>query len=94
VRLSTCLLWWQYAAVVMIPFVIDAVVARRIKQTSFHHTSPHIFRVSYLVISWMPVVFLLMLFAPTVVSPRIMPVMIVVLALAIWTGIAQFAKRA
>jgi len=94
VRFSTCLLWWQYAAVVLIPFVIDALIARRIKQSTFTHTSPHIFRLSHMVVSWLPIVFLLMLFAPTVLSPRLMPVMIVVLAVAIWTGISQFAKRA
>ena len=94
VRLSTCLLWWQYAAVVLIPFVIDALIARRIKQAAFTHTSPHIFKLSHMVISWMPLIFLIMLFSPTVVSPRIMPVMLVVLAVAFWTGISQFAKRA
>jgi hypothetical protein len=94
VRLSTCLLWWQYAAIVMIPFVIDAMVARRVKQSSFFHTSPHVFRIARFVIGWSPAVFFFMLFAPTVLSPRVMPLMIVVLAVSIWAGIAQFAKKA
>jgi len=94
VRLSTCLLWWQYAAVVLIPFLIDAFVTRRIKQTSFTYTSPHVFKIAHFVIAWLPAAFLIMLFTPTVLTPKLMPLMVIVLAVAVWSGISQFAKRA
>lgn len=94
IRLSTCLLWWQYAAIVLVPFLIDAFVMRQIKRTSFTHASPHVFRLAHFIIAWLPIAFIVLLFAPTVLSPRLMPLMIVVLAAAVWTGIAQFAKRA
>jgi len=94
IRISTCMLWWQYAALASFPFVIDAMVARKVKAASFRMASPHAFKLSYVTISALPFVFMLLLFAPLVLSPRLMPVMIMTLAVAVWTGISQFAKRA
>jgi len=94
IRISTCLLWWQYGILVGLPFVVDALVVRRIKSANFRMASPHAFKLSYLTITGAPFVIALLLFAPFVLSPRLMPAMILILSFALWNGICQFAKRA
>jgi hypothetical protein len=94
VRVSNILLWLPLAALVVVPFVVDAVVARKIKGTNFAITSPHLQIFGVRAMTWLLLGFALLQLAPIVLHPVWTPLMIAAFSGSLWIGISQFAKRA
>lgn len=94
VRGSTALVWWPFLVLTVIPFVVDAMVRRKVKSTSFQYTSPHLHafgaRGFVLLLLGYPVMLLL----PVAIPAPLLPAMIFLIAGAIWFAISHFTKRA
>ena len=92
-RASVALMWWPYAFLIGVPFVVDALVVRKIKASNFGLTSPHAYALGRRTAKLVPWVFLILLLAPFSLSGVYVPVMLAALAMATWVGMVQFAKR-
>lgn len=93
-RVSITLVWWPYALAVCVPFVVDALVVRKIKSANFGITSPHKFYIAWVVVTGLPWFYLLMVFAPFRYPPMMTPILMLVFAGAGWVTMGEFAKRA
>lgn len=93
VRASTAMLWWPLLIITAIPFLVDAFVVRAAKATSFGLTSPHFQGIAMRAIPIVVIVYFLLLFAPFVVHPALVPAGIFSVAGMVWVAISQFVKR-
>lgn len=94
VRLSNILVWLPLAVLVFVPFVVDALVSRRIKATNFAITSPHLQIFGVRAMTWLLLGFALLQLMPFMLHPVWTPAAIAVFSGSLWVGISQFAKRA
>jgi len=92
-RFSNASLWWPFLVLAISPFVVDALAARRIKAHTFGITSPHLQGVATRLIPLLILGYFLLMFAPIVIHPLWVPVLIVVTSAATWLGVTQFVKR-
>ena len=94
VRVSILVMWIPYAPLVIVPAVVDALVVRKIKAQNFGLTSPHKYRIAHYLLRAMPFLCIMVLFAPFRVPPDVIPVMMLLVGIACWFALTQFAKRA
>jgi hypothetical protein len=94
VRFSTTLLWWPYALFLFVPWIIDGVVQRRIRKTSFAFSSPLNHLVSLYALHILAVGALVLFFLPLPLHPALWPVATLVAGLACAVALANFMKRA
>lgn len=92
-RVSSGLLWWPFVLITLVPFLVDAFVARKIKQTSFALTSPHMQGLATRAIPLLLIGYFLLLFVPLTVSPVIVPTLMVGTSALLWVVVAHFVKR-
>lgn len=92
-RFSNAMLWWPFAILAGIPFLVDAMVSRRIKSTTFGLTSPHLQGIASRAIPIILLAYFLLMFAPVFVHPGWIPAIIFVTSAAMWVGVSQFVKR-
>lgn len=92
-RVSSGLLWWPFILVTLVPFLVDAFVARKIKKTSFALTSPHMQGLATRAIPLLMIGYFLLLFVPLTVSPVVVPLFMVCTAALLWVVVAHFVKR-
>lgn len=93
-RISVALMWWPYALLLFIPFIVDALVVRKIKASNFGLTSPHVYSMGARLARLLPWIFLVLLLAPFSLTGIYIPIMLAALAVAAWVSMVQFAKRA
>jgi hypothetical protein len=94
IRLSVSILWWPFFLVVLLPFMIDAIVIRRITANNFGLTSPHGYVLGRRIIFGLPLLFALTLLVPMALPAAVIPVICMAFAWACWAAIVNFAKRA
>lgn len=93
-RVSNAVLWWPFIVLTTVPFVVDAMVKRRIKANTFDHASPHVqslaVRSLFVALFGYP----LLLLAPIALPAEALPVLIFLVAGALSFAISHFVKRA
>lgn len=94
VRLSNILVWLPLAVLVFVPFIVDAIVLRKIKATNFAITSPHLQIFGVRAMTVIVVGFFLLQLLPMMLHPVWTPLAIAAFSTSLWIGISQFAKRA
>jgi len=92
-RFSNALMWWPFLVLAATPFLIDALVVRRVKATTFGLTSPHLQGISARLVPLLLIGYLLLMFAPVFIHPAWVPALIFVSSAAAWMGVSQFVKR-
>ncbi|ODU40898.1 MAG: hypothetical protein ABS98_15120 [Lysobacteraceae bacterium SCN 69-48] len=93
-RLSVSAIWLPYLIVVLVPFVVDGWVLRRIKSGSFGRSSPHAFVFGRHFVFLSPLIYLVLLVVPVPLPAFVLPVLCIVCGVSLWAAIAHFAKRA
>jgi hypothetical protein len=93
VRTSTALVWWPLLVLTGVPFIIDAFVVRAVKASSFGITSPHFQGLSMRMIPAIVIGYFLLMFAPFVLHPALVPIAIFITSGLSWVIISQFVKR-
>lgn len=94
VRISNILVWLPLAVLVVVPFMVDALVSRKIKATNFAITSPHLQIFGVRSMLWIVLGFLCLQLMPFKLHPVWTPIAIATFSFSLWIGISQFAKRA
>ncbi len=94
IRMSVAMLWWPFFLVVLLPFMIDAIVVRRITANNFGLTSPHGYVLGRRVVFGLPLLFVLMMLVPLALPAAVIPVICIAFAWACWAAVVNFAKRA
>lgn len=93
-RFSMLMLWAPLAILAVIPVIVDSVVSRMIKATSFALTSPHMQLLGSRSIFWICFAYCVLMLIPVMLHPIMAPLVIGLVCAAMWLGITQFAKRA
>lgn len=93
VRISRAALWAPYMLPLLVPWLIDGVVQRRIKQTNFDFTSPTRYSASYHLIGLLAIVFFMMLFSPFPMPAYLAPLFMVAVCFAAGLLSANVHKR-
>lgn len=92
-RFSNAMLWWPFFILCAAPFIVDALVTRRVKATTFGLTSPHLQGIAARAIPIILLGYFLVMFAPIFIHPAWVPGIILVTSAALWLGVSQFVKR-
>jgi hypothetical protein len=92
-RISTALVWFPYVLFIFIPWVIDGLVQRRIKQTNFDYASPLRYAMSIRLVALLLIAFFLMVFAPFPMPTLITPLFFIASSFAIGILVANTLKR-
>lgn len=93
-RISTAMLWMPYALFVVVPFIVDGAVKRKIKQTDFRMASPLQHRLNVLAIKSVVLGYAVLLFLPIALKPIFLPLLILLTGVALGNAVGHFAKRA
>lgn len=94
VRISVAMMWIPLTILVVVPFMVDSLVSRKIKSSSFAITSPHLQQIGARSIFWLTLGYLLLQLLPMKLHPMWTPLYIGLVSAGMWLGISQFAKRA
>jgi len=93
-RVSVSAIWLPFLIVVLVPFVVDGWVVRKIKSGSFGRSSPHAFVFGRHFVALSPLLYVVLLLVPLPIPAYVLPVLCVVCGVSLWAAIAHFAKRA
>lgn len=94
VRSYTALQWWPFMVFVMVPFLIDGLLTRRINSYTFSLTSTHLHGIAVKSTLTVIIAYAVLMFLPLFVHPSWFPGIILMTAAALWFAIVHFAKRA
>lgn len=92
-RFLLIIAWWPYLLAAVLPFSIDGMVQRRIKQSNFAYSSPLVHRYSLYAILGMIYILLLSLTLPFPIPPQVIPLALTVCAVAMNVHLANTQKR-
>jgi hypothetical protein len=92
-RFFLLLAWWPFLLATVVPFVMDGLARRKIKQSNFDYSSPLAHRYSFFAILGTLYVLLLGLTFPFPVPPQSMPVAYLAIAAALNVYLAHTQKR-
>lgn len=92
-RFFLLLAWWPFLLAAVIPFTVDGLARRRIKQSNFDYSSPLAHRYSLFTLFGILYLLLVGLTFPFPVPPQVMPIAGVAIALALNVYLAHTQKR-
>lgn len=92
-RVSISLVWWPLAILLSIPVLVDAIVIRKVKATTFGLTSPQLQMIALRLILIVMIAYVVLLFAPITIHPLWVPAMLAITCASTWMGMTQFVKR-
>lgn len=92
-RFFLLLSWWPFLLAAVVPFAVDGLVQRRIKQSNFDYSSPLAHRYSFFAMLGTLYVLLLGLTFPFPVPPQAMPIAWGAIAVALNVYLAHTQKR-
>lgn len=92
-RVSSFITWSPLILLSLAPFLIDAMVVRRIKQQGFAMTSPHLQAFAVVCLLGMVLLGFLLTFAPIYMPPALVPLSMLLASAACWMAVGQFVKR-
>jgi len=93
-RICLTLMWWPLMVLSLVPFLVDALVRRKIKADNFDHASPTLQALGSRSLLLMPVIYLCLLLAPFALPASLVPLLVVAASAAIWFALSHFVKRA
>jgi len=93
-RVCITLMWWPLMVLSLLPFLVDALVRRKIKLDSFDHASPTLQALGSRSLMLMPIVYLCLLLAPFALPAAMIPLLVVFASAAVWFSLSHFVKRA
>jgi len=93
-RVCITLQWWPLMLLTLVPFLVDALVRRKVKLDSFDHASPTLQALGARSLFLMPVIYLCLLLAPFAMPAAMVPLLVVAASAAIWFALSHFVKRA
>jgi len=85
--------WWPFLLAAALPFSIDGMVQRKIKQSNFAYSSPLVHRYSLYAILGMIYILLLSLTLPFPIPPQAIPFVLTACTLAMNVHLANTQKR-
>lgn len=92
-RAVTMAAWAPFAALLLLPAIIDGVIAWRIRKTTFDFASPTANHYALLGISILTTAMIVTLLAPWPIPPLIIPVAILMLCPALYIAVSHTSKR-
>ena len=92
-RFILLLAWWPFLLAAIVPFAVDGLARRKIKQSNFDYSSPLAHRYSLFVMLGVLYLLLVGLTFPFPVPPQAVPVAIVATALVLNVYLAHTQKR-
>lgn len=92
-RFSTAILWWPFLLLAVVPFLVDALMQRKVKATTFGLTSPSVQGLAARSIPLIVLSYALLMFSPVVIHPGWIPALIFVTSALMWLSVSQFVKR-
>jgi len=93
-RVCLTLQWWPLMILSLVPFLVDALVRRKIKADNFDHASPTLHGLGTRSLLLMPIVYLCLLLAPFALPASLVPLLVVAASAAVWFALSHFVKRA
>lgn len=93
VRLSVLLVWVPFALLIIMPFMVDSLVSRKIRATNFAIPSPHLQLIGARSMVWMIILFLIVQIMPLRLHPAWGPTVILLFSGSLWLAVANFSKR-
>jgi hypothetical protein len=93
VRLCVAATWWPFVVLALIPCMVDALVSRQIKASSFALTSPHFQGIAVRAVPVLAILLALAMISPLLLHPIWTPVVVSIVAGLAWVAISQFVKR-
>lgn len=93
VRLSYALLWWPLLVLTLVPALVDAIAARKVKATTFALTSPQFQGFVMRALPLSLAGYFLWIVLPFAEPALTVPVGIALTVAMVWVGVSQFAKR-
>jgi hypothetical protein len=93
VRFAQILLWAPYLLLLLVPAVTDGLLMRQRKKHGFHYASPILHRCSLYAFLGGFYAVVLLLFAPVVVPPVLVPAIAAVTAASAGVGLSNLQKR-
>ncbi len=93
VRFSLLLVWLPFTFFLMLPALWDGLMMWQIKKQTFDYSSPVVHRYSMRILGGGAIVLLIVLFAPVVISPILMPSFCIGLSLIAGTSMAHLQKK-
>jgi hypothetical protein len=92
-RFFLLLAWWPFLLAAVVPFAVDGLARRKVKQSNFDYSSPLAHRYSLFAIFGTLYLLLVGLTFPFPVPPQVMPIAAVAIALALNVYVAHTQKR-
>jgi len=93
-RVCITLMWWPLMVLSLVPFLVDALVRRKIKLDSFDHASPTLQALGSRSLLWLLILYLGLLLAPFALPAAMVPFLVILASAAIWFALSHFVKRA
>tara|TARA_E500000318_G_scaffold112011_1_gene133378 strand:- start:4548 stop:5198 length:651 start_codon:yes stop_codon:yes gene_type:complete len=93
-RIASLITWMPVLSVFFIPLLVDAHYTRKKKQYNFKYASPTVQRIGIRTVAFMVATILpLLLVSPLPIPPHAAPVMVLLVAFAIWAMVRNLPKR-
>ena len=92
-RFFLLLAWWPFLLAVMVPFAVDGLARRKVKQSNFDYSSPLAHRYSFFAMLGILYLLLVGLTFPFPVPPQTVPVAFMAIALAMNVYLVHTQKR-
>jgi hypothetical protein len=92
-RFLLIIAWWPYLLAAVLPFAVDGMVQRKIKQSNFAYSSPLVHRYSLYAILGLIYILLLSLTLPFPIPPQAIPIAWTVIALGMNVYLTHTQKR-
>lgn len=92
-RWSALMAWLPYAGLVLVPFLLDGLLQRRIKQTNFDYTSPAAHSLGITLVALSILATVVILTAPFAITPLAVPGLLLLVSVTIGRLAANWQKR-
>lgn len=92
-RTAQFYLWMPYMLILLVPSLFDGLMTWRIKQTNFDYASPVVHRYSTRAIFFIVVGAFLISFFPIVITPILMPILMMLWSVAAGLMVGNYQKR-
>tara|TARA_B100000519_G_scaffold202972_1_gene223311 strand:- start:17740 stop:18390 length:651 start_codon:yes stop_codon:yes gene_type:complete len=93
-RVAGLITWLPVLSLFFLPLLLDAHYTRKRKQYNFQYASPTVQRIGIRTVAFMVITILpLLLISPLPVPPHSAPLMVLLVALAIWAMVRNLPKR-
>lgn len=93
-RVSVALQWWPFMVLVLVPAMLDAFYARRIRRYSFGLISTQLQSITVHLAILVVLGYVCLMLLPVFVHPMWFPAIVLLSGVALWIAMVHFARRA